>query len=121
MRKMDNADFMHTFADIVHTLWRLSYTCATGAHSGCLQTSVTFFGSLESKHRIQQMKVHRAKRRLQSMPRFGPKTRLETENEIKLVRIAQALARSHGRDLPYLGDFHEALENPRRCGDRRVE
>jgi hypothetical protein len=67
------------------------------------------------------MKVHRAKKRLQSMPRFGPKTRLETENEIKPDRAAEAIARSHGRDLPNLGDFHEALENPRHCDDRRVE
>jgi hypothetical protein len=58
---------------------------------------------------------------MQSMPRFGPKTRLETENELKLERTAQSIARSYGRDLPNLGDFREALGNPCRCGDRRVE
>ncbi len=60
-------------------------------------------------------------KRLQSMPRFGPKTRLETENEIKLERAAQAVAHSHCRSLPNLGGFREAFGNPRRCGDSRVE
>jgi hypothetical protein len=76
---------------------------------------------LESRHRIQQMEEPRARKRLKSMPRFGPKTKRETENHIKLDRAAQAIARSHGRDLPDLGDFREALWNPHRCGDRRDE
>jgi hypothetical protein len=50
------------------------------------------------------------------MPRFCPKTRLETENEIMLERAAQAIAHSHGRDLPNFGDFRDALGNPCRSG-----
>jgi hypothetical protein len=76
---------------------------------------------LEIRQRMQEMEEQRAKNRLQSMPRYGPKTKRKTEDEIKLDRAARAIACSHGRDLPNFGDFREALGNTRRCGDRRVK
>ncbi len=76
---------------------------------------------LEIRQRIQQEEGQQERRRLQSMPRYGPKTKRETEEDIKLAIAARAVARSHGRKLPNFGDFREALGNPRRGGDRRVK
>ncbi len=39
------------------------------------------------------------------MPRFGPKIRLKTENEIKLERAAQALAIAESGYIPTLETF----------------
>jgi hypothetical protein len=85
----------------------------------CIETALK--RELEIRQRIQQEKEQRERKRLQSMPRYGPKTKRETEEDIKLIRAAQAIARSHGRDHLTVGDFREAVGNPRRCGDRRVK
>jgi hypothetical protein len=85
----------------------------------CIEKSLK--RELEIRQRIQQEEEQRERRRLQSMPRYGPKTKRGTEEEIKLIRAAQAIACSHGRDHLTFGDFREAFGNPRRCGDRRVK
>ena len=139
------------YADIMQTLCRLSYKCASGSMFCCYMPSVhrvschtlmhTFCGPMQSHCRLyadfmQTIKYVRELifaqglrgikgtnlcwlKRLQLMPRFGPKTRLETEDEIKLERAAQEITHSHCRSLPTLGDFREAQGNPSRCGDRQ--
>ena len=76
---------------------------------------------LKIRQRIQQEEEQRERKRLQSMPRYGPKTKRETEEDIKLAIAVKAVARSHGRDHMNVGDIREALGHPRRFGDRRVK
>jgi hypothetical protein len=92
-------------------LWREKYTKWGRQHG----IELALKHDLESRHRIHQFKEKKAKKRLESLPKFGPKTKRETGNEATLFSDALGKARSHGRDLPNLGDFREAPARETAC------
>ena len=68
---------------------------------------------LESRHNVEMLMQQRERERLQRLPKFGPKTKSDTEYMNKIYRNAFAIAQSHGRNCSSLADLREAAGNPR--------